>query len=479
MSVFAAIEVNKRVETKPVFSNPSKGVSGELIDDPTFTEIPTNKETEKEALIPSGTLDFKVDEELEKKMQNLWIIDGQAYDFRDFVKRHPGGTAAISLGKGLDCTELFKTYHLMKTPPESILKKYRVPNPEGMKVEESKYSFDEDGFLMTVRRRGRQYFESNNLSSKGSMFWQVLAVLSIFVIGGLMYPAFYMGSVIAALVHGLCKGLTAVGAGHSMSHFSLFTKPWMNSFVFRVFSPLVISTHQIWSTSHVVSHHIHTLTPDDLQDNYPVKRVQPALPHRWFHRFQHVYIWIVYLFGLPLWTLSDLIDSIPVLFTGRHKMRRFTLLQRLENTLVLTFNIFITIVLPFIFLPFWNALIVCLCSNVPSSLMLVIQIAVNHEVPECMSKTDPNKKKIDWGTHQVLTSHDFGVNSSLALHFSGGLNMQIEHHIFPSVHYVHYPALAKIVQQACLEFNLPYNTSKHLFEAVSKHYQLLKHCTKP
>jgi len=111
--------------------------------------------------------------------------------------------------------------------------------------------------------------------------------------------------------------------------------------------------------------------------------------------------------------------------------------------------------------------------------MLVIQIAVNHEVPECMSKTDPENKKIDWGTHQVLTSHDFGVTSAFALHFSGGLNMQIEHHLFPSCHYTHYTALAEIVQQACKEFNLPYNNSKHLLEAVSKHYKLLKHCTKP
>jgi len=223
-----------------------------------------------------------------------------------------------------------------------------------------------------------------------------------------------------------------------------------------------------------VSHHIHTLTPEDLQDNYPVKRVQPSMPHKWFHQFQHYYIWIVYIFGLPLWTMSDFVESIPVLWRGRHAMRHFTVQQRIENTLALALNIFLTIFLPFIFLPFGTALLVCLCSNVPASIMLVIQIAVNHEVPETMSQTNPNKKKIDWGSHQVLTSHNFGVDSALALHLSGGLNMQIEHHLFPSVHYTHYPALAKIVQQACQEFNLPYHTSKHIFEAAAKHYRLLK-----
>lgn len=259
-----------------------------------------------------------------------------------------------------------------------------------------------------------------------------------------------------------------------MSHFSLFSKPSLNTFVFRTCSPFVLSAHNIWSTSHIISHHVHTLTHDDLQDNYPVKRVQPSLPFMWFHRFQHVYIWVVYLFGLPLWTLADFFASLPTLFTGKHHMKHLGIFERLENTIGLTLNLFITILLPFFFLPFPHALLVCLCSNIPASLMTVIQIAVNHEVPETQNKVDPKNVRIDWGVHQVLTSHNFGVNSKLALHMSGGLNMQIEHHLFPSVHYTHFHAIAPIVQQTCREFGLPYNTSSSIFEAVKKHYLLLK-----
>jgi len=294
-----------------------------------------------------------------------------------------------------------------------------------------------------------------------------------------MYPAFVLGNFLAAFLLGVLKGLVAVTAGHAMSHFSLFSIPWLNTFVFRTFSPLVLSTHQIWSTSHIVSHHVNTLTREDLQDNYPVKRVQPSLPYKWFHRYQTIYIWFVYILGLPLWTMSDFVSSIPVLFTGRHEMRYFTLGQRIENTIALGLNLFLMVFFPFCFNPPWRALLLFLISSVPASLMLVIQIAVNHEVPEAMSKTNPYKTKIDWGEHQVLTSHNFGVDSKLALHLSGGLNMQIEHHLFPSVHYTHYPALSKIVKQACIDYKLPYNSSKHIFEAVYKHYQLLKYCSKP
>jgi len=437
-------------------------------------------EQEKQGLLDKNSpLDYTRDEETEKKLRNLWVLDGHCYDLTDFVKRHPGGSAAISLGKGLDCSELFRTYHLMKSPPDSILKKYRVPNPNGVQFPPSKFSFDENGFIMTIQRRGREYFAGNKLSTKGPIWHQILAIMAIFVIGGLIYPAFIMGNIWAAFAHGLVKGLTAVNAGHSMSHFSLFTIGWLNTFVFRAFSPLVLSTHQIWSTSHIISHHINTLTGIDLQDNYPVKRVQPGLPHMWFHRIQVFYVPIVYLFGVPLWTLSDFFSSIPVLFHGKHEMRHLSVSQRLENTIALGLNILITLALPFIFLPFPLAFAVFCASNVPSSLMLVLQIAVNHEVPECMNKSNPDKERVDWGAHQVLTSHNFGVESAFALHTSGGLNMQIEHHLFPSVHYTHYRALSKIVKQACMEFNLPYNTSKHLPEAVVKHFRLLAHCSKP
>jgi len=419
-------------------------------------------------------VDFDKEKDFEVRKRKWWIIDGKPYDFSGFVKRHPGGSAAIGLAKGLDCTELFKTYHLMKVPPETILKKYAVKLDEPYDFPSSNYTFDEGGFLQTVRGRVREYFIQEKKSSKASMAWQVGAILGIFVLLGLYYPAYIMGSVVAALVHGFLKGFLAITGGHAMSHFSLFTKGWMNTLVFRLCSPFVLSAHNIWSTSHIVSHHVHTLTHDDLQDNYPVKRIQPSLPYMWFHRFQHVYIWIVYLFGLPLWTFADFFASIPTLFTGKHHMRHLGMGERLENTIGLTVNIFITILLPFFFLHFPQALLVCLCSNIPASLMTVIQIAVNHEVPETQNKVDPKNVKIDWGAHQVLTSHNFGVNSKVALHMSGGLNMQVEHHLFPSVHYTHFHAIAPIVQQACQEFGLTYNTSSSIFVAIKKHYDLLK-----
>lgn len=425
--------------------------------------------------------------------RKLWYIHGKAYDLSDFFGNHPGGKEALIMAQGLNCTELFETYHFARRPPEWLLERFRISSENthlskeklsnGMKELESltdmdkeelfaeKYLFEENGFYNTIKRRVREHFEKNNLQTRGSVAWQTLAIFQLVGIALMMYPSFVLGNIYAAFLYGALKGVAAVGTGHSMSHYSLFKGSW-NVIIFRIASPLVLSNPAIWSTSHVVSHHVDTLTATDLQDNYPVKRIQPALPHIWFHKFQHLYMWPIYLLGLPLWTSIDFLGTIPTLFTGKHEMRNFPLAQRIENLIVFTLNLTLTVAFPFFFLDFYHALLVSFISNAVASLIVVLQITVNHEVPETMAKLPD--EKIDWGVHQVLTSHNYSTKSNFFLHASGGLNMQIEHHLFPSLHYAHYHIVADIVREACVEYKLPYNTSTNLFDALRKHHQLLK-----
>jgi len=336
-----------------------------------------------------------------------------------------------------------------------------------------RFLFEEKGFYKTMKQRVREHFESKkNYEVKGGKWWQMAAVLEcIALIFILPYPVFVLGNIQVALFYAFLKGFTAITTGHALSHFSLFFGS-KNTELFRYCAPFVLSNVDIWSTSHIISHHVLTLTPKDLQDNYPLKRVQPALPHKPWHRFQHYYIWPVYLLGLPLWTLVDLVGCIPTLFTGKHEMRYFTIAQRIENLLQFSFNVFLSILLPFLMMEFYHALAIFLLTSAISSILVVVQISVNHEVPDTMNKLPEGK--IDWGIHQVLTSHNYGVDSPLSLHMSGGLNMQIEHHLFPGIHYRFYQEIAPIVKKTCEEFGIPYNTSTDIFDAVRKHYQVLK-----
>jgi linoleoyl-CoA desaturase len=407
----------------------------------------------------------------------LWFIDGQAYDLRKFVEKHPGGREALWLAQGTNCTELFRTYHLLSGPSKALLLRYRIevdrkdPHMVAL-LGGSSFTFEEDGFYKTVARRARDYFRETKQHSGSTKGLQWFAIGSVLLIIALAVPAFAFGNLWAAVALGLMRGITSVGPGHSMSHFSQFPRGNWNSLLFRLASPFLVSSWSIWTNSHVRSHHVVTLTPADLQDHYPLKRIQPSLPHRAWHRFQHFYIWPLYLFALPLWSLQDFLESVVSLFVTPPPERRFSFARRVENVLAIGFNLLLFVGMPFL-LDVGTAFVVLFITTAIASPWVVIQIVVNHEVPETMRTTD-SPPNLDWGAHQVITSHNFGVNSRLALHLSGGLNMQVEHHLFPGVHYRHYPALSKIVQAACSEFGLPYHTSAHVFEAMAKHYRALK-----
>lgn len=409
--------------------------------------------------------------------QNLWFVGGKAYDLAAFVAKHPGGRDALLLGRGTNCTELFASYHLTAHKQARLMARYEVPVDAGdAKALElaghSRFTFADDGFYKTVKRRVADHFRKKRIKPGASFGVQVMSLLAILGVVALTFPAFVRGSLVAAVALGVLRAVAAVGPGHSMSHFSLFPRGRWNTLVFRLGSPFLVSSWPIWSNSHVRSHHVDTLTPDDLQDNYPLKRVQSALAHRPWHRGQAYYAWLVYALGLPLWSLQDFVLALESLVTGRHLVNAFSLRERLENVIAIGLNLVLSVALPFVFLPWRRAALACVIVNVVSSLLVVIQIVVNHEVPETMSRS--SGEGVDWGRHQVLTSHNFGVDSTIALHLSGGLNMQIEHHLFPGVHYTHFPEISPIVRAACVEFELPYNTSDHVFDAMAKHHRLLQ-----
>lgn len=133
----------------------------------------------------------------------------------------------------------------------------------------------------------------------------------------------------------------------------------------------------------------------------------------------------------------------------------------------------IYLLLPFFFLPFGNALKILLFTNLTSSLFFSLQFVVNHEVKNVVDE-GPIEGKLDWGRYQCLESTSFAPDSHLSTIMAGGLNTQIEHHLFPSVYYGHYVELHKIIKRVCSDFDIVYNERPTLWEALVGHYELLK-----
>jgi len=131
------------------------------------------------------------------------------------------------------------------------------------------------------------------------------------------------------------------------------------------------------------------------------------------------------------------------------------------------------LLMPYFFCSFWVAFKLSLVTNLVSSLFFSLQFVVNHEV-DTIIDDKPHAATVDFGQFQLEESFTFCPDSPLALELSGGLNTQIEHHLFPGVHYSHYGAISKIIRSVAKRFNLDYQHSHSWWGAVKKHYKLLK-----
>jgi linoleoyl-CoA desaturase len=108
-------------------------------------------------------------------------------------------------------------------------------------------------------------------------------------------------------------------------------------------------------------------------------------------------------------------------------------------------------------------------------LAIVFQLA--HVVEETAFEsvsTDTMQIENEFAIHQIRTTNNFAMNNALVNWYVGGLNYQIEHHLFPKISHVHYPALSKIVQKHCMAHNIEYLASPTMWDAVKSHWRFMK-----
>jgi linoleoyl-CoA desaturase len=108
-------------------------------------------------------------------------------------------------------------------------------------------------------------------------------------------------------------------------------------------------------------------------------------------------------------------------------------------------------------------------------LSIVFQLAHTVEHTEFPSAIMPSNKMPDeWAIHQIKTTANFATRSKLVCWLIGGLNFQIEHHLFPKISHIHYPAISRIIRQLCNEYGLSYIEYPYMLQAVVSHVTYLR-----
>lgn len=335
-------------------------------------------------------------------------------------------------------------------------------------------------FYDTVKNRVGEEFAKRGLSynANAEMYLKsaimVIAYLSIYF----SIISNYFGAVGVIVLYGLlglAKGLMGFNLTHDALHGSYSSNTTVNRILGYTFDFNGTSS-LIWKIAHNVHHHTYTNIPgfDEDIDKAIWLRLSPKDRLYWFHRFQHWYAPVLYcLTGLNWVFVSDYTWFI------REAAKRK--ISKKDIAIFLTFkliNLFLFIIYPLIHLnvAWWVVILGYLCLQFVGGLTIALIFQLAHIV-EPVKYFEPNEEgqmRHNWAIHEMYTTSNFATNNKVLSTIVGGLNFQVEHHLFPYICHVHYKIIAPIVKKTAEEFGIPYYEQPTFFAALRSHFRTLK-----
>ena len=351
----------------------------------------------------------------------------------------------------------------------------------------NRYSRDTTDFTKTLRARVDAYFKENNLSRKGDwrLHLKTAAALGLYFVPWALITWGLAGQGwmfwVAELVMGL--GLAGIGLNvmHDANHDAYSDKKWVNLWVGRVLD-LVGGNAMMWKIQHNVLHHTFTNVDglDEDIDMHPIMRFSPLKPRHWWHRFPaHLLVGLLRHDDHLLDDRQGLVATPPLPQERPHQAHRNHRGQAVfEMGITKTAYFTYVLVLPILFSgAHWLQVVAgwCVMQMVAGFLLAVIfqpaHVLEDHDYTPAVKGA---KLDVDPLTHQLRTTSNFGTGSKVFTFLCGGLNHQIEHHLFPQISHVHLPNIAPIVKKTAEEFGIPYRASTTYMQALGLHTKILR-----
>ena len=341
-------------------------------------------------------------------------------------------------------------------------------------------------FFRTLNAKVNNYFKENNIPKTGN--WQLyLKTIILFTI--FLTPYFLIITLtdmpfwlflLLSIVLGI--GMAGIGMNvmHDGNHGSYSNKNWINKFMGGTIYILAGNVYN-WQVQHNVLHHTYTNIHGHDEDLDAGRIIRFTKEAKWysFHKFQHYYS--VFLYGLLTfnWALTTDFKQMRAylkrkLSYGEAKSSKF-----LWTTLVITKLIYFSvwIVLPIVIgIAWWKVLIGFFVMHYTAGLILSVVFQLAHVVHETENPkpNDSGEMENTWAVHQLFTTVNFAPKNWIVNWYTGGLNHQIEHHLFPNISHIHYGKIAKFVKETAKDCNLPYYEYKTMRSAVIAHFKHLK-----
>jgi linoleoyl-CoA desaturase len=278
-------------------------------------------------------------------------------------------------------------------------------------------------------------------------------------------------------------GMAGVGMAtmHDANHGSFSKRKWMN----RLFGNslyLLGGFPPNWRYQHNTLHHGYTNIEGHDEDIAPpeILRLSPHRPLKKIHRYQFLYAWFLY----SLMTISWIIvkdfrrlkkyREMGVKLSGKRTYNR--LLVELIISKIVYYIIFLGVPILTVPVAWYWTVAGFLLMHFTGGLILAAVFQTAHVVPTSEYPMPDENGEINnnWAAHQLYTTCNFAPRSRVFTWLVGGLNYQVEHHLFPNISHIHYRHIAGIVQKKAKEFGMPYHVNRSFLGAVGQHVRMLK-----
>jgi linoleoyl-CoA desaturase len=348
-----------------------------------------------------------------------------------------------------------------------------------------------DRFIRELRKRVDAYFETTGYSRRDcpQMYFKTASILA-WLVGAYVLLLFVVTSwwlvIPLAVILGLSLAAVGFNIQHDGAHKAYSDRRWVNKMMALTLD-LIGGSSYLWDWKHNSIHHTYTNInghDDDINLGW-LGRLSPEQKRLPFHRLQGIYLWLLYGFLAIKWHLYDDFHQIAVGRIGEHKITRP---QGKELCIFIGGKVIffsLAFVIPALLHPIWAVLIVYAIAAFVSGLVLSIVFQLAHCVPQAdfpvpvAALQGGQQVETAWAVHQVQTTVDFSRRNRVLRWLLGGLNFQIEHHLFHKICHIHYPALSKVVEETCREFGVRYTAHRSFVSAVVSHFRWLVQMGRP
>lgn len=341
-------------------------------------------------------------------------------------------------------------------------------------------------FFNVLRSRVNQYFEENKIEKTGDyrMVIKTIALLSIYILPFILI-CLNIIPYWATFICWFAMGVGMAGVGMSVMHDANHGAYSRNSFINVNLGRTIYllgGSKFTWKVQHNILHHTYTNIygmDEDIHDK-PILRLSPHGKLYGIHKFQHIYGWLLYGLASLGWTINkDFAQLIRYNKNGLTKssggnpsieMIKLIIAKILYFLVIILLPLFVTsyslgaIVLGFVIMHFTAGII----------LTTIFQLAHVIEDMEHPLPTEDGEIENNWAIHQLKTTANFAKKNRILSWFIGGLNYQVEHHLFHNICHIHYKKIAPIVKSTALEYGIPYHEKITFWQALASHVRMLK-----